>query len=78
MPDAITLRFLEWRRYEIEFDAEVIMLQGITGKGTFTAQFEVKSAQDTRTKRAAFREYVEQQVSYGIEPHEVNLEEVHA
>jgi hypothetical protein len=75
VPDALTLRFQEWNRYDPDVDAEVVMLQGITGKGTFTAQFVKRTSADLRQKRHDFREYVQDAMQNDVAPHEVSFEE---
>ena len=75
MTNAVTLRMEEWHRYDIDSDQQVVRLLGITGVGTFTAEFGVGSSQELREKRKSFREYVLECMDKGIAPHEVSMEE---
>jgi hypothetical protein len=73
LTDALTLRFEEWHRYDIQIDEPVIRLLGITGAGTYTGECSYHNAADLRDKRQRFREYVLECMDKGLEPHEVDI-----
>ena len=43
MADSQTLRFEDWYRYDVLSDRQVVRLLGITGAGTYSAEFGVSS-----------------------------------
>ena len=74
MADAVTCRFEEWHRYEVNEDAEVVMLQAVTGKETVFAQFPKSTFSDLRQKRQDFRDYVLDCIDRDVAPHEVGFD----
>ena len=76
----MTLRFEDWYRYDPVTDRQVVRLLGITGTGTFTAEFGTRDGAYLRHQRQRFRDYVLDCMAQGIEPHEIEWddEEYHA
>jgi hypothetical protein len=73
--EAMTLRFEDWYRYDIENDRQVVRLLGITGKGTYSAEFGTRDAAHMREQRKRFKDYVLECMADGIDPHEVEMED---
>jgi hypothetical protein len=73
--EAMTLRFEDWYRYDIENDRQVVRLLGITGTGTFSAEIEIKDAPHMREMRKRFRDYVIECMAQGVGPHEIEMED---
>lgn len=69
----VTVRFAEFGFYDIQRDADVLMLQAITNVGTWTSIVESEPASAVRAKREAFKQFCLTSMSLGQAPREVNL-----
>lgn len=73
MTELVTLRFAERQYYDINIDAEVLELQGITNSGTFWTTVEVGTTSKLRQQRDGFRTYVLSALAEGLQPCEVTI-----
>lgn len=76
MPDALTVRWDEWTRYDPQIDAEVVCLLAFTGRGTFNCEVERGSLSELLSKRKLFREYVVHAMEEGRLPSRVEFGQV--
>lgn len=73
MTETFFVRFWEHERYDINLDADVIMLVATTPKGSWSTEFPVESASKTRERSEAFKTYVVGALQAGLEPCEVEI-----
>lgn len=70
------VRFQECQRYDIQLDAEVLLLMAMTPAGTYSAEVKLGDAKKLRGYRAAFREKAIDLIVAGANPCKVELEGV--
>ena len=73
MTETFYVRFWEAERYDINRDADVIMLAATTPTGTWWAESERESPAKDREKREAFKTYVAGALQAGLDPCEVEI-----
>ncbi len=73
MTETLTVRFLEYERYDIERDSQVVRFMAMTNDGSYTSEVPVVSPKDIRESREAFKQYVLQAMALGQPPHEVYI-----
>lgn len=78
MPDALTVRFDEWTRYDPQIDQEVVCMLAFTGRGTFTCEVEREGLSALRAKRKLFKDYVTHALEEGVPATRLDYDDIAA
>lgn len=73
---AITVRFQESQRYDINADAEVIQFLATTDKGSYWTELQVEGPRSLRRDRERFKERALEYIRAGANPCYIELDEV--
>lgn len=69
----IPVRFQECQRYDIQLDAEVMLLMAMTPLGTYSTEVRMDSPKKLRESRLQFREKAIDLIVSGASPCKVEL-----
>ena len=67
-------RFSEHRRYDINLDADKVIMMATTPIGSFWTEFVETTAAQLREKREQFKYFAAECMQKGAEPCEIDLE----
>ena len=70
----IIARFSEHRRYDINLDAEKIIMMATTERGSFWTEFVETTTSVLREKREQFKNFAIDCIGRGAEPCEIELD----
>lgn len=70
----ITARFSEHRRYDINLDADKVIMLATTNKGSFWAEFIETTAAALRDKREQFKAFAVECITKDIDPCEIEID----
>lgn len=70
---AITVRFNECTRYDINIDSDVMLFMATTNKGSYYVEVPIEGALKLRENRQQFKDKAVELIQRGVNPCQVEL-----